>query len=98
MTIKNRILNVKLGIAGIRDDVVRNNFGTARESVDAFHIMLVDDGCKKMDQLHPAFGNLNTSLVKKNDVAALASLEQIYDIIFGDQAANAETKAEEVEP
>jgi len=98
MAMENRILNVKLGIAGIRDDVIRNNFGTARESVDAFHVLLVDGGCKKMDQLHPVFGNLNASLVKKNDAAALASLEQIYNIIFGNQPANAEAKAEEVKP
>ena len=94
MAMENRVLNVKLGIAGIRDDVISNNFGTARESVDLFQVMLVDGGCKKMDQLHPVFGNLKTSLVKKNDAAALASLEQIYNIIFEKQPAVAETNTE----
>lgn len=84
---ENQILNVKLGIAGIKDDVLRNNFGTARDSVDAFHGMLVEGGCKKMDQLKPVFENLNASLLKKNNEAAVASLEQIHDIIFRDAPA-----------
>lgn len=93
-TAENRVLKTKLGIAGIRDDVISNNYGTAGDSAKKFRTNLVEGGCKKMDQLNPVFEELDTLLLKKNDTGALASLKQIHDIIFADQPAVTEPKAE----
>jgi len=84
LTTENQMLKVKLGIAGIRDDVVSSNYGIARESVTKFRTTLVEGGCQKMDQLTPVFEDLDTALLKKNDTGALSSLDEIYRILFPD--------------
>ena len=96
LTMQNRVLNAQLELESVRIEIVRNNFGTAREAAERFQAMLVDGGCKKLDELAPVFENLNTSLLKKNDTAALADLEQMYQIIFGAKAA--EEAPETAEP
>lgn len=47
-----------------------------------------------MDQLNPFFEEIDTLLLKKNNAGALTSLKQIHDIIFADQPAVTESKAE----
>lgn len=96
LTMQNQVLKAKLELEGVRIEIVRNNFGTAREALEQFQAMLVDGGCKKLDELAPVFESLNTNLLKKKDTAALADLEQIDQIIFGDKAAAEPT--EEAEP
>jgi len=96
LTMEKQILNVKLELEGVRIEMVRNNFGTAREAAEAFHKTLVDGGCKKMDRLDPLFEELNTNLLKKKDTEALANLDEIYQIIFVDQPETEE--AEPAEP
>jgi len=96
LTMENRGLNGKLQMRGIAIEVVRNNFGSARELLDAFHQMLVDGGCKKLDQLNPLFEEMQTNLLKKKDVDAMANLEKMEAIIFGKTEAAAEDS--EVQP
>ena len=84
LTTEKQVLEVKLGIAEIRDDVTSSNYGIARESVIKLRTTLVENGCQKMDQLTPVFEKLDTALLKKNDTVSLASLDEIYSIIFPD--------------
>ena len=91
---ENSALNVKLAVEGIKVDVLRNNYGNAGEAIDNFRSMLIEGGCKKMDELYPVFEDFKVNLLKKQNTDALANLEQIKNIIFGEQPAAVETKAE----
>ena len=97
LTTEKQMLNAKLELEGVRIEMVRNNFGTAREAAEVFHKMLVDGGCKKLDRLDPLFEELNTNLLKKKDTEALANLEAIYQIIFADKPETEETEVAEPE-
>jgi hypothetical protein len=61
-TMENRALGTKLAIESIRTEVLRNNYGTAGEAVDDLRSMLIEGGCKKMDQLYPVFEEFKVSL------------------------------------
>ncbi len=95
-TAENRALSTKLAIEGIRVEVLRNNYGTAGEAIDSLRSMLIEGGCKKMDQLYPVFEEFKVNLLKKQDTDALANLDQIKNIIFGEQPPAAEEKAEAI--
>ena len=83
LSMKNRELLLRLEMKGIAVEIVRSNFGNARGMATTFKQMLVDGGCKKMDQLSPIFDEMDTNLLKKKDAEALGNLQQIEDIIFG---------------
>ena len=96
-TTENRVLNTKLVIEGIRIEVLRNNFGTAGDAIDDLRSMLIEGGCTKMDQLYPVFEEFKVDLLKKQGADALANLEQVKNIIFGEQPVSAEETTEKIE-
>jgi len=79
---RNRTLSLKLGLAGIRVETMRNNFGTAGDMAESFLRTLAAGGCTKMDQLYPVFDALKENLAGKRDEAALRNLDQINGILF----------------
>ena len=97
-TMENRVLSTKLAIEGIRIEVLRNNFGTAGDAIDDLRSMLIEGGCTKMDRLYPVFEEFKVNLLKKQGAEALANLEQVKSIIFEEQPAAVEKKAEAIEP
>lgn len=82
LTMKNKGLNVKLALRGIAIDIVRNDFGDAKDQVAEFKQMLKDGGCTKMEALEPLFEEINTSLLKPDEAGALKTLEAIETMIF----------------
>ncbi len=97
LTMENRALSTKLAIEGIRVEVLRNNFGTAGDAIDDLRSALIEGGCTKMDQLYPVFEEFKINLLKKQSADALASLEQVKNIIFEEQPVSAEEQPEEIE-
>lgn len=92
---ENQALTVKLELKKIMVEVVRTNFGSAREDIATFKDFLKKSGCKKMDQLEPVFEQLDTDLLKKSDTNAIAALDKIQEIIFSEKAETpAETQAQ----
>ncbi len=100
LTMKNKGLNVKLALRGIAIDIVRNDFGDAKDQVSEFKQMLKDGGCTKMEALEPLFEEMNTSLLKTDESGALKTLEAIETMIFQKEepvAEEAETEGEATE-
>lgn len=94
LTMKNKGLQVKLAIRGIAIDIVRNDFGDAKDLVAEFQQMLKDGGCTKMDALAPLFEEMNTNLLKTDEAASLKNLQAIETMIFQKE----EPVVEEAEP
>ncbi len=82
LTMKNKGLNVKLALRGIAIDIVRNDFGDAKDQVAEFKQKLKEGGCTKMDTLEPLFEEMNTSLLKTDEAGALKTLDAIEAVIF----------------
>jgi hypothetical protein len=83
LSMDKNLLETKLELKGIRMQVAESNFGTARESLDAFKEYLDKNGCKKMAELTPIFDAIDTSLLKKQNVEVKQGLDQVEGIIFG---------------
>lgn len=81
---ENRALQTRLGIEGIRVEILRSNFGTALERVDEFNSMLAENGCRKLDQLYPIFEELKAGLEANRENPSLSSLDRIAGIIFAE--------------
>ncbi len=79
---ENRALNTKLAIEAIRVEVLRYNYGNAGEAIDNLRSMLIEGGCKKMDQLYPVFEEFKVNLLNKQDADALVNLDKVKSIIF----------------
>lgn len=82
LTAENLTLETRLGIEGLRNEVLRSNFGTAGELVDEFNAMLAENGCTKLDKLYPVFEELKAALEENRQATALVGLERISNIIF----------------
>jgi len=83
LSMEKNALEIKLELDGIRMKVAENNFGMARESLNAFKVYLNKAGCKKLVELTPVFDEIDTSLLKKKEVEVKQGLDQMEGIIFG---------------
>ncbi|NOY24032.1 MAG: hypothetical protein GXO70_11050 [Acidobacteria bacterium] len=96
LSMDKTVLEMKLKLNNIRMQVAESNFGNARESLDAFKDYLNTAGCKKLAELTPVFDEIDTSLLKKKDVAVKQGLDQVEGIIFGVKEEPKVEKKEEV--
>ncbi|MFH1964284.1 MAG: hypothetical protein ABIJ42_01965 [Acidobacteriota bacterium] len=80
-TAENRVLKTKLGIAGIRDDVISNNYGTAGDSAKKFRANLVEEGPKQ--PMYYAHGpqNIGTRVITQDlRKSLLSNLDDIFRV------------------
>ena len=96
ISMEKQVLKLKLELNAIRMQVAENNFGTAKDSLNAFKEYLKKSGCKKLAELTPVFDEIDTNLLKKKDMDVKAGLDKVEAIIFGSNEA-AEPAAEESE-
>ncbi len=83
LSMEKRVLRLRLELNGIRMQVAENNFGNAKDSLNAFQEYLNKNGCKKLAELTPVFDEIDTNLLKKKDVEVKAGLDKVEAIIFG---------------
>ena len=95
LSMEKNALEIKLELDGIRMKVAENNFGMARESLNAFKVYLNKAGCKKLVELTPVFDEIDTSLLKKKEVEVKQGLDQMEGIIFGVKEELKTTEKEE---
>ncbi|MCK5879866.1 MAG: hypothetical protein KAH24_08800, partial [Holophagae bacterium] len=95
LSMEKNALEIKLELDGIRMKVAENNFGMARESLNAFKVYLNKAGCKKLVELTPVFDEIDTSLLKKKEVEVKQGLDQMEGIIFGVKEELETTEKEE---